>query len=168
MPAARERKARSVSCWWIQRSFGFIMLADVASMFIQSSHVIPWYENPLFVWHRNFISTLQSQICHMTHISFSIIMGRWLGNRKNTQVAGPNKSLKHKSSFSLKRAISERRRRRHRHRGGLGVGRGLDDEGYKLQQAIRQLLVGYLHKLRTSKKILFFYRASEYWRVILI
>ena len=32
----------------------------------------------------------------------------------------------------------------------------LDDEGYKLQQAIRQLHVGYLHKLRTSKKILIF------------
>ena len=30
----------------------------------------------------------------------------------------------------------------------------LDDEGYKLQQAIRQLHVGYLYKLRTSKKIL--------------
>jgi len=30
----------------------------------------------------------------------------------------------------------------------------LDDEGYKLQQAIRQLYVDYLHKLRTSKKIL--------------
>jgi len=30
----------------------------------------------------------------------------------------------------------------------------LDDEGYKLQQAIRQLHVGYLHKLRTYKKIL--------------
>ena len=30
----------------------------------------------------------------------------------------------------------------------------LDDEGYKLQQATRQLHVGYLHKLRTSKKIL--------------
>ena len=32
----------------------------------------------------------------------------------------------------------------------------LDDEGYKLQQAVRQLHVGYLHKLRTSKKILIF------------
>jgi len=32
----------------------------------------------------------------------------------------------------------------------------LDDEGYKLQQAIRQLHVGYLHKLWTSKKILIF------------
>jgi len=34
----------------------------------------------------------------------------------------------------------------------------LDDEGYigpKLQQAIRQC-IGYLHKLRTSKKILIF------------
>ena len=30
----------------------------------------------------------------------------------------------------------------------------LDDEEYKLQQAIRQLHVGYLLKLRTSKKIL--------------
>ena len=32
----------------------------------------------------------------------------------------------------------------------------LDDEGYKLQQTIRQLHVGHLHKLRTSKKILIF------------
>jgi len=30
----------------------------------------------------------------------------------------------------------------------------LDDEGYKLRQAIRQLHVDYLHKLRTYKKIL--------------
>ena len=36
-------------------------------------------------------------------------------------------------------------------------GDSLDEEGYKLQQAIRlQLHVGYLNKLQTSKKILIF------------
>ena len=41
-------------------------------------------------------------------------------------------------------------------KGGSLVAIWLDDEGYKLKQAIRQLHVGYLHKLQTSKKILIF------------